>query len=610
MEGHQSLTSLMVVVSVAFLVPIMLHKLKLNIIPLVVAEIIAGILIGKSGLNIVHDDPWLSLLSVLGFIYLMFLSGLEIDFSNFDKKKMSGSKGVRPFKIAAIVFGGILVLSFLFSYGLVVLNLVQDVFITTLIISTISLGVVVPVLKEKDLLNTVLGQTVLLIAVISDFMTMILLAFYVMAKSENILNSLSLLLLFVIVFVSYRFIKKFFKVKVFDSLMSGTVQLGTRGVFALILLFVGLSETLGAENILGAFLAGVIVSLLAPDKEFVHQLDSFGYGFLIPIFFVMVGVEIEIQSLLKNPKIIMLIPILLIILYLSKIIPSLLLKKWFTWKEVFSSGLLLTSTLSLVIAAAKVGVDLGVMDEELSNAFILVAVITCFISPTIFTKMIPKIKKEKKKVSIIGANRLTLPVSLDLEKEYIVSVYSAKQNKLTVGELTEDNPHFPLIELPELNSSLLIESNAYDVDSIIVGTGNDDRNIEIARKAKEYGVKQILVRVESNEHYDELVKEGYGVFSTLNSTRVLLRSMISSPSLITLLTDSSESIKEVKMKNSKYDGIQLRHVPFLGDTLILQIYRNGSAVIPHGDTNLECGDKILLSGSEEHIQNMKKELEG
>ncbi|PAK74403.1 cation:proton antiporter domain-containing protein, partial [Micrococcus luteus] len=74
------------------------------------------------------------------------------------------------------------------------------------------------------------------------------------------------------------------------------VQIGTRAVFTLILLLVGLSETVGAENILGAFLAGVLVSLLAPNQEMIHKLDSFGYGFLIPIFFVMVGVDLNVWS--------------------------------------------------------------------------------------------------------------------------------------------------------------------------------------------------------------------------------------------------------------------------------------------------------------------------
>ena len=61
--------------------------------------------------------------------------------------------------------------------------------------------------------------------------------------------------------------------------MDGTTQIGIRAVFALIILLVALAEGVGAEYILGAFLAGVVVSLLNPDEEMVEKLDSFGYGF-------------------------------------------------------------------------------------------------------------------------------------------------------------------------------------------------------------------------------------------------------------------------------------------------------------------------------------------
>ena len=85
--------------------------------------------------------------------------------------------------------------------------------------------------------------------------------------------------------------------------MDGTTQIGIRAVFALIILLVALAEGVGAENILGAFLAGVVVSLLNPDEEMVEKLDSFGYGFFIPIFFIMVGVDLNIPSLIKRTEI-------------------------------------------------------------------------------------------------------------------------------------------------------------------------------------------------------------------------------------------------------------------------------------------------------------------
>lgn len=108
---HTSVASLVVVLIVAFLTPLLLHRFKLSI-PVVVAEIIMGLIIGKSGLNlVVQGDTWLETLSVLGFIFLMFLSGLEIDFSSFEKGKKkqflpNGKEAPNTFSAALIIFFG------------------------------------------------------------------------------------------------------------------------------------------------------------------------------------------------------------------------------------------------------------------------------------------------------------------------------------------------------------------------------------------------------------------------------------------------------------------------------------------------------------------------
>jgi Kef-type K+ transport system membrane component KefB/Trk K+ transport system NAD-binding subunit len=605
---HHSVTSLMIVVSIAFLVPILLHRLKIKIVPVVVAEIIAGIIIGKSGLNVISEDPYLSLLSLLGFIFLMFLSGVEIDFDAFKPNKSNKKGEMNPFAAGSFIFVGILSLSFALSLGLQALNLFEDPFLMTIIISTISLGVVLPVLKERKLIETKYGQTILLVAVISDVATMILLAAYVMFLSESVVNILFILVLFVLVFVSYRFIKYYFDFKIFNSLSKGTIQLGTRGVFALILVFVAISETMGVESILGAFLAGIIISLLAPKKEFVHQLDSFGYGFLIPIFFVMVGVKLDLWALFSDPKILLLIPILLIVLFVSKIIPVLLLRKWLAWHQVIGSGVLLTSTLSLVVAASAIALELQLIDEKMNGALILVAVLTCFIAPILFNKLVPKLLEKQKVVSIIGANNITLPVSLDLQKDdYSVKLFGTIQNKV-VPNIGDGDVQFPLIELPMLDVEHLTEEGAFDTDVIILGTSYDELNMTLAQHAQEQGIESPIVKVENPKLHEELIQKGFKVFSTLYATRTLLKATIQQPGIVRLMTQQNDSLKEIIVGNPKYDNLPLRQLPFHGDALVLQVYRNESFISPHGDTILKLGDKLLVSGSKEHLRSMKKEL--
>ncbi|MDP5276225.1 cation:proton antiporter family protein [Chengkuizengella axinellae] len=610
MEQHTTeLTSLMIVVTIAFLVPILLHRLHLKIIPVVVAEIIAGLIIGKSGLNLITEDPWLELLSLFGFIYLLFLSGLEIDFASFKKKKSAEDNNVNPLILSVIILIGVFAVSLGLSYVLLWINLIEDPLLMTLIIATISLGVVVPVLKEKKIMDTPLGQIILLVAVLSDFATMILLAVYISYQSQNIEQMLLLLVFFALVVFTYLFLKNFVRGKLFDVLRKSTAQMGTRAVFALILLFVVLSETFEIENILGAFLAGVVVSLLAPDKKFVHQLESFGYGFLIPIFFVMLGVNLNLWDLLTDLRILILIPMLLAAIFLSKIIPILILKRYFPWRHVIGSGLLLSSTLSLVIAAAALALQIGAIDETMHGALILVAVISCLIAPILFNQIFPQVTKKPKSISIIGANHVTLPISQDLIKEgYEVKLFSAESNHADSKE--ETFSQFPLIEIPNLDEKSLEDQDAFKTDIIVFGTMDDEINLALGKYAKTLDISNIIVRIEKPDLFEEAQdEEGLSLFSTLYASRTLLKALIEHPSALRLITHHDGSIGEVTMNNQTYHDEYLHNLPLLGNMLILRIYRGDSFIIPHGNTQIELGDRLLVSGDVESILEMKSELE-
>jgi monovalent cation:H+ antiporter-2, CPA2 family len=614
MEHGASITSLLIVVVVAFLTPILLHRLKLNFIPVVVAEIIVGLIIGKSGFDIVHEDMWLETLSTLGFIFLMFLSGLEIDFSAFKKsgnKEKQGNSKTEPntFVAASIVFVGIFVVSLVLSYLFVLAGFIENAFLMTLIISTISLGVVVPTLKEGNLMKTNIGQIILLVAVIADLVTMILLAVFVSLYGGGDSNTWLLLVLFAVGVGLYFVANRFKNNKILEPLSTGTIQIGTRGVFTLIILLVGLSETVGAENILGAFLAGVLVSLLSPNQELVHKLDSFGYGFLIPIFFVMVGVGLNIWELFSDPKLIILIPLLLLALLLSKIIPALFLKKWYDMKTVMASGFILTSTLSLVIAAATIGERMGVITNEMSGMLILVAVITCIITPILFKKLLPKESGQLKKlkVAFIGANQLTLPVSRQLESGlYEPTIYHTKQEKATQNIA---DSLFNIVEIPDFELHTLEKENVLHADIIVVSTGSDEINASLALACKVRGVERVIARIETQDLEENLKAQDVEVFSIFLSTKALLRALIETPNVINILTNQETALYEIHLMNVQFEGMSIRKFPFTGDVIFVRIFRGNESIVPHGDTELHLHDRLIVTGSKEYVEELKRELE-
>lgn len=614
MEQHASVISLLVVVTVAFVTPILLHRLKLNFIPVVVAEIIMGLVIGKSGFNVVHEDMWLSTLSTLGFIFLMFLSGLEIDFTAFTGGKKpstlpSGKKEPNTFMVSGIIFAGIFIFSLGLSYLFVFAGFIDNAFLMTLIISTISLGVVVPTLKEAHLMKTNIGQIILLIAVVADLVTMILLAIFVSIYDPGEGNTWLLLILFAAGVLLYFIGKRFKNRPLLESMSKGTVQIGTRAVFMLIIVLVGLSETVGAENILGAFLAGVLVSLLSPNQELVHKLDSFGYGFLIPIFFVMIGVELDIWSLFADKKLLVLIPLLLVGLLLSKLVPVYFLKIWYDKKTVLASGFLLTSTLSLVIAAATIGERMNVITKEMSGTLILVAVITSIFTPIAFKKLFPKevAVEPKVRIAFLGANQVTLPVSRELKSGlYEPILYHTKMDK---SDKLISNSLFEIVEILDYSIETIEKYKIFQTDMVVISTGQDKTNADLAVKAKEKGVTRVIARIESPDIEQSLKGNEIEVISSFMSTKTLLRALIETPSVINILTNQETSLYEIKMQNEQFDGMTLRRFPFTGDVIFVRIFRGKDSIVPHGDTELLLNDRLIVTGSKEYVEELKRELE-
>ncbi|HDI0159047.1 TPA: monovalent cation:proton antiporter family protein [Staphylococcus aureus] len=607
--------SLVIVVLAAFLTPIIVNRLNINFLPVVVAEILMGIVIGNSFLNIVERDSILNILSTLGFIFLMFLSGLEIDFKAFkkDKRARQGQNDDESsipghLNLALTVFAFIMIISILLAYVFKWLGLVDDVLLMVIIISTISLGVVVPTLKEMNIMRTTIGQFILLVAVLADLVTMILLTVYGAINGQGGSTIWLIGILVVFTAISYILGVQFKRMSFLQKLMDGTTQIGIRAVFALIILLVALAEGVGAENILGAFLAGVVVSLLNPDEEMVEKLDSFGYGFFIPIFFIMVGVDLNIPSLIKEPKLLIIIPILIVAFIISKLIPVMFIRRWFDMKTTIASAFLLTSTLSLVIAAAKISERLNAISAETSGILILSAVITCAFVPIIFKKLFPVPDEFNRKieVSLIGKNQLTIPIAQNLTSQlYDVTLYYRKD----LSDRRQLSDDITMIEIADYEQDVLERLGLFDRDIVVCATNDDDINRKVAKLAKAHQVERVICRLESTTDDTELVDSGIEIFSSYLSNKILLKGLIETPNMLNILSNVETSLYEIQMLNYKYENIQLRNFPFGGDIIFVRIIRNNESIVPHGDTQLRYGDRLIVTGAKEYVDELKQELE-
>ena len=362
----------------AFMIPILSDRIG---VPAVVGEIICGVIIGRSVLGLfTGEEEGKAFLSSFGFIFLMFLVGLEIDFSQVEVH------GAKLFVFGSFTFLLTLAISIFLTHQL------GYGFYMALVLSTSSVGLIVPMLREQGLLKSEFGQTIIISAFVADFTTMLLLTVHTLYYEEGMTWGMVLIaLVFVLFFAVYYVgkhaiwhyperLSKWFK-------SDHPSEIGVRASFALLLVFVVLSDIVGVEAILGAFLAGVILSILFRGGTVLEQkLYGIGYGFLIPIFFINVGMQFDLRALLTGGGF-YLVPLLLLIAFVVKIVPSLLFLIKYSLKESIAAGVLLSSRLSLIIAVAAVGMELGLIDTAMGSAIILLAIITSICCPTIFRRM-------------------------------------------------------------------------------------------------------------------------------------------------------------------------------------------------------------------------------
>lgn len=613
---HSSISyiSLLIIILLATFVPILITKIKFIPIPIVVGEIVSGMIIGKSGFNLIQESSQLEFLYTFGFAFLMFLSGLEIDFNLMKPtNKSSESKWYKkPLLVSILLFFITLILSFGIAYMFKIFGLVSNVALMSLILSTTSLGIVVPILKEKNIINSEYGQTILLTALISDFVTMVLITFFVtFYTSKATYEVLLILLLFVAFFVFYRMGLKFVvDNKIVKELANTTSQIKVRGAFALILIFIALAQSLGTEIILGTFLAGLIVALLdEKDKSDLYvKLDAIGYGFFVPIFFIMVGVNFDIKSVINNPKAMYLVPALLVAVYAVKIIPSLLLKFNFSMKKSIAAGFLLSSRLSLIIAASAIGLKLGLIKEETNGAIILVAIITCTFSPLVFNQMMPKVDiKNKKNIFIIGINDKSMLLARRLKK-FEMNLTFITYNKSQFDKISVTGEKVYLGDATD--TKWLEEIGMRDADTVVVAKSIEDINTKICEICKvKFGIEHIILL--TNSQSTPKGESLYGAMSVSPefATAFMAEHFIIHPKAFSLLFEEDDfMIEEVYLQNQEYFLKPLNKVVLPGDCLILSIMRGSEKIIPHGYNILQPGDLIMVVGESHNVKKAKNML--
>ena len=608
MENTLNFYSLLIIALLAFLLPLAVSKLRRVKIPVVIAEILAGIMLGKSGFNIIQEDLWIEFLSLFGFAYLMFLSGVEIDFSYFEKLRNEKSVKAHPLFLGILIFLLTLLLSFLISAQLAAAGLVKSPFFLTLIFSTTSLGIVVPILKENKIINEPLGQTILMSALIADFATMLMMPVIMfIVRPEGSLKLLTSLLVFAAFALFYFISKRYFRIDFDGNPTYESSQLKIRAAFALILVFVSLAQLTDVEIILGAFLAGILFSLLFHEfrTELAPKLDAIGYGFLIPIFFITVGANFNLKTVL-TPDTLIILPLYVAIAYLVKLIPTMVLKKYFSWKETISVGFLLSSRLSLIIAIALVAWKAGFISETTYSTFILVAIVTCIVSPILFSKIFPKHQKKKEAVVIAGDNEMlaSLAGKIDFRKQQLILTDTGPRVTQMFDKIGAE-----YICWDSFNAQKALSLKDAEIKTLVAAYGEDHQNQAACAMAKEAGIHNVVALITDPKISLALEKQGVRTVTPMKAMHTLLYAYIKFPESCEALYNPEDheniDVREFILVSQRIIGAKLKELRMPGDCLVLMVSRGSRSIVPDGNTLLEKEDVLVVIGSTEYMAEIE-----
>jgi Kef-type K+ transport system membrane component KefB len=382
MELH--FTNLLIVVAAGFTAPFVLGFFPKLRLPAIVFELILGIILGPAVLGWVHVDEPVAVMSLIGLAVLLFLAGVEIEF-----ERLRG-KVLRATLVGFVVSFGIAVLLgvILKEAGLVK----QPVFLGVLLCAT-SLGVLVPVLKDAGQINSTFGQLVIAAGSIADFGAVILLSLLFSRESGSTTTKIILLVgLFVIaalIGLAVAGIEHSARVRrVLAQLQDTTAQIRVRAAFVLLIGLVALAGKLGLEVILGAFLAGAMLSLIDRDQEMTHpefrkKLSAIGFGVFIPVFFVTSGVKYDLSALTSSGSTIARVPIFLAAILIARGLPALLYLRLIPRRQVVIAGIMQGTTLPFIVAGTAIGQDLGLINAASSAALIAAGLLSVLILPAL-----------------------------------------------------------------------------------------------------------------------------------------------------------------------------------------------------------------------------------
>ncbi len=375
------LFSLLVVAVIAAVSPLLVDIPRSVRVPVVVVEIIAGILVGPHVLDLVQADALVVFLSSVGLAFLFFLAGMEIDFLQ--------TRG-QPAKLAVWGWLFSLALALVIAGVLQATGFVLSTLLIGVALSTTAIGTLMPILRDAGELDTPLGPFTLAAGVAGEFGPIIAISLLLSQAAGPGVNAV-ILIAFAVISLGLGLLALRARpnrvVRTIERTMDSSGQFAVRLAILILVALVYLTERFGLDVVLGAFAAGIIVGLVTKSEaaEPVRlKLEGIGFGFFIPIFFIVSGVKFDLPALFASAESILRLPLFLALFFVVRGAPVLL----FYRTDVPRSDrlpLMLTSAtaLPLVVAVTEIGLEEGRMLPENAAALVGAGMVSVLLFPLI-----------------------------------------------------------------------------------------------------------------------------------------------------------------------------------------------------------------------------------
>lgn len=395
MNTEIELITLFVIVLMAFLCPIVSAIIPRKLVPETVFLLIAGMIIGPNVLGIAQSDTAVTLLSDLGLGFLFLLAGYEID-----PKELSGSQGRSGLITWFVTFGLAIATTAAFSG-------IRDNFIgwmaTSIALTTTAFGTLIPILKDRGLIGSRIGRSIVMYGTWGEICPIVAIAIILSTRKTWV--TLTILLIFTLIAVLAAVLpKKIWEkstqiTQFFERNADSNSQMTVRSVMVLLVGLVAVSAVFDLDIVLGSFAAGFVLRFILPsgDADLEHKLNGIGYGFFIPLFFIVSGMGIDPMAIIQEP---LLLVVFIITLLLVRALPIYIsLKVSSDTKDMDQSSratiaLYCTTALPLIVAVTTIATNAGAMTEDVASLLVGAGGITVLLMPLLASLTLHALNKQ------------------------------------------------------------------------------------------------------------------------------------------------------------------------------------------------------------------------